>query len=65
MAQHASALQTSAKATSADGLRGRPAVSLVTVQADVNDVLEKAKAGDREAFRELFRRHRSDVARLA
>lgn len=65
MAQHASALQSSAKATSADGLRGRPAVSLVTVQADVNDVLEKAKAGDREAFRELFRRHRSDVARLA
>jgi RNA polymerase sigma-70 factor, ECF subfamily len=35
------------------------------VQADVNDVLERAKAGDREAFRELFRRHRADVARLA
>lgn len=38
---------------------------LRAVQADVNDMLERAKAGDREAFRELFRRHRADVARLA
>ena len=39
--------------------------SLNLVHADPNDVLERAKNGDREAFRELFRRHRADVARLA
>ncbi len=39
--------------------------SLNVVHADPNDVLERAKNGDREAFRELFRRHRADVARLA
>jgi RNA polymerase sigma-70 factor (ECF subfamily) len=33
--------------------------------AEVDEVVERAKSGDREAFRELFRRHRADVARLA
>lgn len=39
--------------------------NLDVVHADPKDVLERAKNGDREAFRELFRRHRADVARLA
>lgn len=33
--------------------------------AEADELVERAKAGDRAAFRELFRRHRSDVARLA
>jgi len=33
--------------------------------AEADEVVERAKRGDREAFRELFRRHRADVARLA
>lgn len=33
--------------------------------AEVDEVVERAKKGDRDAFRELFRRHRADVARLA
>src|SRR5687767_14600879 len=33
--------------------------------AEVDEIVERAKKGDREAFRELFRRHRADVARLA
>jgi RNA polymerase sigma-70 factor, ECF subfamily len=32
---------------------------------DADNLVERAKHGDRAAFRELFRRHRSDVARLA
>jgi RNA polymerase sigma-70 factor (ECF subfamily) len=32
--------------------------------SDADDLVERAKSGDRAAFRELFRRHRSDVARL-
>lgn len=32
--------------------------------SDADDLVERAKSGDRVAFRELFRRHRSDVARL-
>ncbi len=30
----------------------------------MDDVLARAQAGEREAFREIFRRHRADVARL-
>jgi RNA polymerase sigma-70 factor (ECF subfamily) len=33
--------------------------------AEADELVERAKAGDREAFRELFLRHRNDVARLA
>ncbi len=33
--------------------------------AEADELVERARSGDREAFRELFRRHRSDVARLA
>lgn len=33
--------------------------------AEVDEIVERAKKGDREAFRELFRRHKTDVARLA
>ncbi|MFO0548422.1 MAG: sigma-70 family RNA polymerase sigma factor [Polyangiaceae bacterium] len=33
--------------------------------AEADEVVERAKRGDREAFRELFRRHRAEVARLA
>ncbi|NUP05764.1 MAG: RNA polymerase sigma factor [Polyangiaceae bacterium] len=33
--------------------------------AEVDEIVERAKKGDKEAFRELFRRHRADVARLA
>ena len=33
--------------------------------AEADELVERAKAGDRQAFRELFQRHRGDVARLA
>jgi RNA polymerase sigma-70 factor (ECF subfamily) len=33
--------------------------------AEADELVERAQQGDREAFRELFRRHRADVARLA
>jgi len=33
--------------------------------AEVDEIVERAKNGDRAAFRELFRRHKTDVARLA
>lgn len=33
--------------------------------AEVDEIVERAQKGDRGAFRELFRRHRADVARLA
>lgn len=33
--------------------------------AEVDEIVERAKQGDREAFRELFRRHKTDVSRLA
>ncbi|HTJ82431.1 MAG TPA: sigma-70 family RNA polymerase sigma factor, partial [Polyangiaceae bacterium] len=33
--------------------------------AEADELVERAKSGDRGAFRELFRRHRADVARLA
>lgn len=40
--------------------------SLTPMRAgDADNLVERAKHGDRAAFRELFRRHRSDVARLA
>ncbi|HVU00263.1 MAG TPA: RNA polymerase sigma factor [Polyangiaceae bacterium] len=32
--------------------------------SDVGDLVSRARAGDREAFRELFRAHREDVTRL-
>jgi RNA polymerase sigma-70 factor (ECF subfamily) len=37
----------------------------VVRSAEADELVERAKGGDREAFRELFRRHRGDVARLA
>jgi RNA polymerase sigma-70 factor (ECF subfamily) len=54
------------------GRRGRtspgqpsgPATKLATV-SDIHDVVTRCRAGDAEAFRELFRAHREDVARLA
>ncbi len=33
--------------------------------AEADELVERAKRGDRGAFQELFRRHRGDVARLA
>jgi len=36
----------------------------VTDPVDVDDLVRRAQRGDRSAFTELFRRHRSDVARL-
>jgi RNA polymerase sigma-70 factor (ECF subfamily) len=33
--------------------------------AEPDELVERARSGDRDAFRELFRRHRGDVARLA
>lgn len=42
------------------------AARLGTVRsAEADELVERAQQGDREAFRELFRRHRADVARLA
>ena len=39
--------------------------NLVRVKApDTDDLVERARTGDRAAFRELFRKHRADVARL-
>src|SRR4051812_8487861 len=44
---------------------GGSASTLARVKAsDADDLVERAKSGDRAAFRELFRRHRADVARL-
>jgi len=47
----------------------RPSIAGATMpvvrSAEADELVEKAKSGDREAFRELFRRHRNDVARLA
>lgn len=34
------------------------------VVSDANDLVERCRSGDRGAFRELFHRHRDDVARL-
>ncbi len=45
-------------AETSDGSDGRRA-------SDTPDLVERARDGDREAFRELFRVHRADVARLA
>jgi RNA polymerase sigma-70 factor (ECF subfamily) len=43
-----------------------PPATLARVEApQLDPIVERARAGDREAFRELFRRHRADVARLA
>jgi RNA polymerase sigma-70 factor, ECF subfamily len=39
-----------------------PARLVLVTQAD--DLVSRCQRGDREAFRELFRRHRSDVSRL-
>src|SRR5690349_21717819 len=36
----------------------------VTEPAEVDDLVRRAQRGDRSAFADLFRRHRSDVARL-
>jgi RNA polymerase sigma-70 factor, ECF subfamily len=36
----------------------------VTEPVDVDDLVRRAQRGDRAAFTDLFRRHRSDVARL-
>lgn len=58
-------MRLSSVAVNKPGTSTPPAGTLDLVHADPNDVLEKAKNGDREAFRELFRRHRADVARLA
>ena len=37
----------------------------VVLSAGGDDLVERAKRGDREAFRQLFVKHRGDVARLA
>ena len=36
----------------------------MTESAELEDLVRRAQRGDRGAFAELFRRHRSDVARL-
>lgn len=38
--------------------------SRLTVVSDVDDLVERCRSGDAAAFRELFRQHRNDVARL-
>ena len=44
---------------------GSGGTNLVRVKmSGADDLVERAKNGDRAAFRELFRRHRQDVARL-
>lgn len=44
---------------------GGSASTLRRVRAsDADDLVERARSGDKVAFRELFRRHRSDVSRL-
>ncbi len=44
---------------------GSGGTNLVRVKApDAEDLVERARSGDRVAFRELFRKHRADVARL-
>jgi len=44
---------------------GSGGTNLVRVKmSGADDLVERAKNGDRAAFRELFRRHRADVARL-
>lgn len=55
-------LESTAPASASAG----PASTLARVRsAEVDEMVERAKRGDRDAFRELFRRHRADVARLA
>lgn len=39
-------------------------LSLVARPVEVDELVRRSQGGDREAFAELFRRHRSDVARL-
>lgn len=42
-----------------------PAAAKLRVVTDLTDLVERCKAGDGLAFREVFRNHRADVARLA
>ncbi len=43
----------------------RPVAVKLRVVTDLTDLVERCKAGDGLAFREMFRNHRADVARLA
>ena len=42
-----------------------PAAVKLRAVTDLADLIERCKAGDGSAFREVFRNHRADVARLA
>ncbi|HEY2408409.1 MAG TPA: RNA polymerase sigma factor [Polyangiaceae bacterium] len=43
---------------------GDPERATLRLVSDVRDLVERCKAGDNAAFREIFRLHRTDVARL-
>ncbi len=49
----------------ADGRQARPAAAKLPLVTELTELIERCKAGDGLAFREVFRNHRADVARLA
>lgn len=46
------------------GRAGSASRSRLRIVSEGDDLVERCRAGDAEAFRELFRQHRNDVARL-
>jgi RNA polymerase sigma-70 factor (ECF subfamily) len=46
------------------GRQDRPVAAKLQAVTDLSELLERCKAGDAVAFREVFRNHRVDVARL-
>jgi RNA polymerase sigma-70 factor (ECF subfamily) len=44
--------------------QSRPAKAKLSAVTELSELIERCKAGDGLAFREVFRNHRSDVARL-
>lgn len=49
---------------SVDGASRLQRVSESPLEAELDDLVRRSQKGDRDAFSQLFRRHRSDVARL-
>lgn len=49
---------------SVDGAGRLASVSESPLAAELDDLVKRSQKGDRDAFSQLFRRHRSDVARL-
>src|SRR5882757_53894 len=47
-----------------DQRQARPVTAKLWAVADLSELIERCKAGDGLAFREVFRNHRADVARL-